>query len=76
VALVISRGIQPMSSWNAMAKLDPLWTILPDLEKKFGKWAQRNSSVLVIGKRSACYLCARQMELVFPMDGSLTVVAV
>ncbi|HSZ20160.1 MAG TPA: class I SAM-dependent methyltransferase [Candidatus Acidoferrum sp.] len=27
-----------MSSWNAMAKLDPLWTILSHPEKKFGKW--------------------------------------
>src|SRR5216684_4860957 len=28
----------PMSNWNALAELDPLWTILSDPEKKFGKW--------------------------------------
>jgi ubiquinone/menaquinone biosynthesis C-methylase UbiE len=27
-----------MSSWNAMAELDPLWAILSDRKKKFGKW--------------------------------------
>jgi SAM-dependent methyltransferase len=27
-----------MSNWNAMAELDPLWSILSDPEKKFGKW--------------------------------------
>jgi SAM-dependent methyltransferase len=27
-----------MSNWNALAELDPLWTILSDPEKKFGKW--------------------------------------
>jgi SAM-dependent methyltransferase len=27
-----------MSNWNAMAKLDPLWTILSHPDKKFGKW--------------------------------------
>ena len=26
-----------MSNWNAMAELDPLWAILSDPEKKFGK---------------------------------------
>jgi ubiquinone/menaquinone biosynthesis C-methylase UbiE len=26
------------SGWNAMAELDPLWAILSDPEKKFGKW--------------------------------------
>lgn len=31
-------GIQPVSSWNAMARLDPLWTILSHPQKKFGKW--------------------------------------
>jgi ubiquinone/menaquinone biosynthesis C-methylase UbiE len=25
-------------NWNALAELDPLWTILSDPEKKFGKW--------------------------------------
>jgi len=28
-----------MSNWNAMAELDPLWAILSDPEKKFGKWS-------------------------------------
>jgi SAM-dependent methyltransferase len=27
-----------MSDWNALAKLDPLWTILSDPQKKFGGW--------------------------------------
>ena len=27
-----------MSNWDALAELDPLWTILSDPEKKFGKW--------------------------------------
>jgi len=27
-----------MSNWNAMAELDPLWAILSDAEKKFGRW--------------------------------------
>ena len=27
-----------MSNWNALAELDPLWTILSDPAKKFGKW--------------------------------------
>jgi ubiquinone/menaquinone biosynthesis C-methylase UbiE len=27
-----------MSNWNALAELDPLWTILSAPEKKFGKW--------------------------------------
>jgi ubiquinone/menaquinone biosynthesis C-methylase UbiE len=27
-----------MSNWNVLAKLDPLWTILSDPKKKFGKW--------------------------------------
>jgi SAM-dependent methyltransferase len=27
-----------VSNWNAMAELDPLWAILSDPEKKFGKW--------------------------------------
>jgi ubiquinone/menaquinone biosynthesis C-methylase UbiE len=27
-----------MSNWNALAELDPLWTILSEPEKKFGKW--------------------------------------
>jgi SAM-dependent methyltransferase len=27
-----------MSNWNALAQLDPLWTILSDPAKKFGKW--------------------------------------
>ncbi|MDP9339393.1 MAG: class I SAM-dependent methyltransferase [Acidobacteriota bacterium] len=27
-----------MSNWNALAELDPLWTILSDPHKKFGKW--------------------------------------
>jgi SAM-dependent methyltransferase len=27
-----------LSEWNALAELDPLWTILSDPEKKFGKW--------------------------------------
>ena len=27
-----------MSNWNVLAELDPLWTILSDPEKKFGKW--------------------------------------
>jgi hypothetical protein len=26
------------SNWNAMAELDPLWAILSDPEKKFGRW--------------------------------------
>jgi SAM-dependent methyltransferase len=26
------------SNWNALAELDPLWTILSEPEKKFGKW--------------------------------------
>jgi SAM-dependent methyltransferase len=26
------------SNWNTLAELDPLWTILSDPEKKFGKW--------------------------------------
>ena len=26
------------ANWNALAELDPLWTILSDPEKKFGKW--------------------------------------
>lgn len=27
-----------MSNWNALAELDPLWTILSEPEKKFGRW--------------------------------------
>src|SRR5271167_1153918 len=27
-----------MSNWNTLAELDPLWTVLSDPEKKFGKW--------------------------------------
>jgi hypothetical protein len=27
-----------MSNWNALAELDPLWTVLSDPAKKFGKW--------------------------------------
>jgi ubiquinone/menaquinone biosynthesis C-methylase UbiE len=27
-----------MSNWNALAELDPLWTILSEPAKKFGKW--------------------------------------
>ena len=27
-----------MSNWNVLAELDPLWTVLSDPEKKFGKW--------------------------------------
>lgn len=27
-----------MSNWNTLAELDPLWTILSDPAKKFGKW--------------------------------------
>jgi SAM-dependent methyltransferase len=27
-----------MSNWNALAELDPLWTVLSEPEKKFGKW--------------------------------------
>jgi SAM-dependent methyltransferase len=27
-----------MSNWNVLAKLDPLWTILSDPQKKFRKW--------------------------------------
>jgi ubiquinone/menaquinone biosynthesis C-methylase UbiE len=27
-----------MSNWNALAEFDPLWTVLSDPEKKFGKW--------------------------------------
>jgi ubiquinone/menaquinone biosynthesis C-methylase UbiE len=26
------------ANWNVLAELDPLWTILSDPEKKFGKW--------------------------------------
>jgi ubiquinone/menaquinone biosynthesis C-methylase UbiE len=34
-----TRALDPlMSGWNAMAELDPLWAILSDPEKKFGKW--------------------------------------
>jgi ubiquinone/menaquinone biosynthesis C-methylase UbiE len=28
----------PFSDWNKLAELDPLWTILSDPQKKFGKW--------------------------------------
>jgi ubiquinone/menaquinone biosynthesis C-methylase UbiE len=28
----------PFSDWNELAELDPLWTILSDPQKKFGKW--------------------------------------
>jgi ubiquinone/menaquinone biosynthesis C-methylase UbiE len=28
----------PFSDWNRLAELDPLWTILSDPQKKFGKW--------------------------------------
>jgi ubiquinone/menaquinone biosynthesis C-methylase UbiE len=27
-----------LSNWNALAELDPLWTILSEPDKKFGKW--------------------------------------
>src|SRR4029077_5534824 len=27
-----------MSNWNTLAELDPLWTILSEPDKKFGKW--------------------------------------
>ena len=27
-----------MANWNVLAELDPLWTILSEPEKKFGKW--------------------------------------
>jgi SAM-dependent methyltransferase len=27
-----------LSDWNALAELDPLWTILSEPDKKFGKW--------------------------------------
>jgi SAM-dependent methyltransferase len=34
-----SRTLHPLeSNWNAMAELDPLWAILSDPQKKFGKW--------------------------------------
>lgn len=28
----------PFSDWNELAELDPLWTVLSDPGKKFGKW--------------------------------------
>jgi SAM-dependent methyltransferase len=28
----------PFAEWNELAELDPLWTILSDPERKFGKW--------------------------------------
>jgi SAM-dependent methyltransferase len=30
-----------VSNWNAMAELDPLWAILSDPDKKFGRWDPR-----------------------------------
>ena len=27
-----------VSNWNALAEFDPLWTILSEPDKKFGKW--------------------------------------
>ena len=26
------------SNWNALAEFDPLWTIVSEPDKKFGKW--------------------------------------
>ena len=40
-----------MSNWNVLAKLDPLWTILSDPEKKFGKWEPEE--FFVTGEREA-----------------------
>lgn len=40
-----------MSNWNVLAKLDPLWTILSDPEKKFGKW--KPEEFFVTGEREA-----------------------
>ncbi len=51
-----------MSNWNALAELDPLWTVLSDPEKKFGKWdpeeffstgAQEAERVLAMCKANA-----------------------
>jgi SAM-dependent methyltransferase len=40
-----------MSNWNVLAKLDPLWTILSDPQKKFGKWDA--DEFFATGKREA-----------------------
>lgn len=40
-----------MSNWNALAELDPLWTILSDPQKKFGKWD--SLEFFTTGKREA-----------------------
>jgi SAM-dependent methyltransferase len=32
------RGFRPMSNWNALAELDPLWAVLSNPQKRFGKW--------------------------------------
>jgi SAM-dependent methyltransferase len=51
-----------MSNWNALAELDPLWTILSDPKKKFGRWdpeeffstgAQEAERVLAMCKSNA-----------------------
>jgi SAM-dependent methyltransferase len=31
---------RPKSNWDTLAELDPLWTVLSDPAKKFGKWGQ------------------------------------
>jgi SAM-dependent methyltransferase len=40
-----------MSNWNVLAKLDPLWTILSDPQKKFRKWDA--DEFFATGKREA-----------------------
>jgi SAM-dependent methyltransferase len=40
-----------MSNWNVLAKLDPLWTVLSDPQKKFGKW--NADEFFATGKREA-----------------------
>ena len=40
-----------MSNWNTMAELDPLWAILSDPQKKFGKWDRQE--FLTSGDREA-----------------------
>lgn len=45
-----------MSNWNVLAELDPLWTILSDPKKKFGKWDP--SDFFSTGAREADHVLA------------------
>jgi ubiquinone/menaquinone biosynthesis C-methylase UbiE len=56
-----------MANWNALAELDPLWTILSDPGKKFGKWD--SSEFFSTGEREAervLAMCAAHQLAITP----------